>query len=247
MSAEFIHTSLVVMAPWMHIAQLLPFSELNSTKLNEDVKEGPPSFGPFSFSKAAADVGSAPRTAAGRSGQRVDLHIFLLSSEATLGRLGPALHRRRSRRSLARAPGAATRVSRSPYRGGLLFSRGLAREGNAARTGGDPRGSGVGGRGCCCRRRGRADARAASRRTARKCSAGVKRRSAVAAGKARRGGCQENGGASQANGGQGRRGRPQGSIGSCFERDHHRAGHRAGRLPGSRARQLSARRSPSDS
>src|SRR2546425_3587074 len=147
MSAEFIHTSLVVMAPWMHIAQLLPFSELNSTKLNEDVKKGPPSFGPFSFSKAAADVGSAPRTAGGRSGRRVDLHIALLSSEATLGRLGPALHRRRSRRSLARAPGAAARVSRSPHRGGLLFSRGLAREGNAARTGGDPRGFGVGGGG----------------------------------------------------------------------------------------------------
>src|SRR2546430_1406663 len=175
-------------------------------------------YGPFSFSKAAADVGSAPRTAAGRSGQRVDLHIFLLSSEATLGRLGPALHRRRSRRSLARAPGAATRVSRSPYRGGLLFSRGLAREGNAARTGGDPRGSGVGGRGGCCRRRGRAGARAASRRTARKCSAGVKRRSAMAAGKARRGGGQKNGGASQANGGEGRPGGPQSGHRACFWR-----------------------------
>src|SRR2546422_3051529 len=172
MSAEFIHTSLVVMAPWMHIAQLLPFSELNSTKLNEDVKEGPPSFGPFSFSKAAADVGSAPRTAAGRSGQRVDLHIFLLSSEATLGRLGPALHRRRSRRSLARAPGAATRVSRSPYRGGLLFSRGLAREGNAARTGGDPRGTWGGGGGGRWRRPGGSAPRGGDPRTERKGAAG---------------------------------------------------------------------------
>src|SRR5438876_6289051 len=146
-----------------------------------------------SFSKAAADVGSASRTAAGRSGRRVDLHIALLSSEATLGRVDPALHRRRNRRSLGRAPGAAARVSRSPHRGGLLFSRGLAREGNAARTGGDPRGSGGGGRGGCCRRSGRADARAGSRRTARTCSAGVERRAAVAAGKARGGGCQENG------------------------------------------------------
>src|SRR3989442_9757342 len=120
----------------------------------------------ISFSKAAADVGSASRTAAGRSGRRVDLHIALLSSEATLGRLGPALHRRRSRRSLARAPGAATRVSRSPYRGGLLFSRGLAREGNAARTRGGPRRFGVGGRGWGLRGRGRGGPPGAQRRNA---------------------------------------------------------------------------------